>query len=496
MNINKNISVWRGDSTPPTKYHLWIKSDGIQYIFNGSDWTKVLDQIPMAGQEIDGLMSKEDKIKLDELPDNNSLTESLNNTVKLSELGQPNGVATLNDSGKISSEQLPSYVDDVLEYPNNLQFPIPGETGKIYVALDTGRTYRWSGSLYIEIAKAPTPQSSYSGSNKNYIWSESGADNSHGVIVMKNTQFRQTYGNLQLQLGEWCDPSDTGRYRAIDVPRVTTDKDGAMPSVVYNRLSNGYMYTNRYSDHLTIVYPNYTSYYSKTFNLPAATITQAGVMTSSDKVQLNKVSKLESDLLILRTGAKLSGSTSPATIYKGVKTSVTFVGTFSSTDSNLIPKNMSMTKDGYTLNTVNNNKTVSYVLPMTLNNNSLFVDITAIVDPNNSGNNITFTAKATVNARYPIFAGFANTPEEIAVDSNKLSARLSANGTYTGTASANGVHYIILVPSDINALNSFTMNATPFVMNKSEKVINNITYKVYTSGATYNTGAEVKIVAV
>ena len=32
MNINKNISVWRGDSTPPTDYHLWIKSDGTSFI--------------------------------------------------------------------------------------------------------------------------------------------------------------------------------------------------------------------------------------------------------------------------------------------------------------------------------------------------------------------------------------------------------------------------------------------------------------------------------
>ena len=37
MNINKNISVWSGSETPPTKYHLWIKNDG-QYIFDGEDW--------------------------------------------------------------------------------------------------------------------------------------------------------------------------------------------------------------------------------------------------------------------------------------------------------------------------------------------------------------------------------------------------------------------------------------------------------------------------
>lgn len=53
--------------------------------------------------------------------------------------------------GKVPAEQLPSYVDDVLEYANLSAFPNPGETGKIYVALDTNYTYRWSGAAYIRL---------------------------------------------------------------------------------------------------------------------------------------------------------------------------------------------------------------------------------------------------------------------------------------------------------------------------------------------------------
>lgn len=66
-------------------------------------------------------------------------------------LGQPNGIATLDASGLVPSSQLPSYVDDVLEFANLAAFPATGETGKIYVALDTNKTYRWSGSVYIYI---------------------------------------------------------------------------------------------------------------------------------------------------------------------------------------------------------------------------------------------------------------------------------------------------------------------------------------------------------
>jgi len=54
--------------------------------------------------------------------------------------------------GVIPASQLPSYVDDVLEYPTLADFPNIGESGKIYVADDTNKTYRWSGSGYVEIS--------------------------------------------------------------------------------------------------------------------------------------------------------------------------------------------------------------------------------------------------------------------------------------------------------------------------------------------------------
>ena len=57
--------------------------------------------------------------------------------VKRSEMGVANGVATLGGDGKVPAAQLPSYVDDVLEYDKKASFPTTGETGKIYVAKDT-----------------------------------------------------------------------------------------------------------------------------------------------------------------------------------------------------------------------------------------------------------------------------------------------------------------------------------------------------------------------
>lgn len=66
--------------------------------------------------------------------------------------GVANGVAELGADGKIPSAQLPSYVDDVLEYNTKSEFPTTGEAGKIYIAKDNNKTYRWSGTAYTEIS--------------------------------------------------------------------------------------------------------------------------------------------------------------------------------------------------------------------------------------------------------------------------------------------------------------------------------------------------------
>jgi hypothetical protein len=54
--------------------------------------------------------------------------------------------------GKVPAAQLPSFVDDVLEYDSVSAFPATGEAGRIFVAKDTNLTYRWSGTQYVEIS--------------------------------------------------------------------------------------------------------------------------------------------------------------------------------------------------------------------------------------------------------------------------------------------------------------------------------------------------------
>jgi hypothetical protein len=72
--------------------------------------------------------------------------------VRTTQVGVASGVAGLDENGRVPSSQLPSYVDDVVEYASVSAFPVTGESGKIYVALDTNLTYRWGGSEYVEIS--------------------------------------------------------------------------------------------------------------------------------------------------------------------------------------------------------------------------------------------------------------------------------------------------------------------------------------------------------
>jgi len=58
-------------------------------------------------------------------------------------------------AGKVPSNQLPSYVDDVLEYDTFAQLPASGEESKIYLVISTSRIYRWAGSVYVLVEASP-----------------------------------------------------------------------------------------------------------------------------------------------------------------------------------------------------------------------------------------------------------------------------------------------------------------------------------------------------
>lgn len=70
-------------------------------------------------------------------------------------------------NGKVKADQLPSYVDDVLEFINLAALPTTGEAGKIYVTLDFNKQYRWGGTGYIEISASTAVWGSIGGTIAN-----------------------------------------------------------------------------------------------------------------------------------------------------------------------------------------------------------------------------------------------------------------------------------------------------------------------------------------
>ena len=87
--------------------------------------------------------------------------------INVASRGVANGVATLDQDAKVPAAQLPSYVDDVVEYANFAALPSTGESGKIYITLDDNKCYRWGGSVFAEIsaslALGETASTAYAG---------------------------------------------------------------------------------------------------------------------------------------------------------------------------------------------------------------------------------------------------------------------------------------------------------------------------------------------
>lgn len=106
------------------------------YIYNGEEWEPI------------DYVQKSDFV-FDSVPTENS-SNLLTSGVIYNELS--NKADLIN--GKVPSDQLPSYVDDVIEFPSFQEFPGIGESGKIYIDTSTNSCYRWTGSTYVEIPSA------------------------------------------------------------------------------------------------------------------------------------------------------------------------------------------------------------------------------------------------------------------------------------------------------------------------------------------------------
>lgn len=284
-------------------------------------------EIDRIENKFDGVTDKLEDALQKEIEDRKAGDTTITNSLNafISTKGQPGGLAELDSTGKVPAAQLPSYVDDVLEYSTKAQFPQTGETGKIYVAKDTNLTYRWTGTQYLEISQSlalgETPSTAYPGdkgkanrdalnSMPTKLTSYLTPTTSTGELVKINYKYAAKDG---LNYGPLQDDN-------IDIPSATTTNAGAMSAIdkgrlddlydefgsiqnpgdkldsLPNNLVTGIDATSRNATSVTINYKqsglsaasnSYANPITKSQTIPAATQSAAGVMTASDKQNLD-----------------------------------------------------------------------------------------------------------------------------------------------------------------------------------------------------------------
>lgn len=284
-------------------------------------------EIDRIENKFDGVTDKLEEALQKEIEDRKAGDTTITNSLNafISTKGQPGGLAELDSTGKVPAAQLPSYVDDVLEFSTKDQFPQIGETGKIYVSKDTNLTYRWTGTQYLEISQSlalgETSSTAYPGdkgkanrdalnSMPTKLTSYLTPTTSTGELVKINYKYAAKDG---LNYGPLQDDN-------IDIPSATTTNAGAMSAIdkgrlddlynefgsiqnpgdkldsLPNNLVTGVDATSRNATSVTINYKqsdlsaasnSYANPITKSQTIPAATQSAAGVMTASDKQNLD-----------------------------------------------------------------------------------------------------------------------------------------------------------------------------------------------------------------
>ena len=185
-----------------------------------------------------------------------AFTDLINAREVASNKGIAGGYAGLDGTGKVPAAQLPSFVDDVLEGANLAAFPGTGETGKIYVALDTGKTYRWSGSAYVEIS--PSDVNSVAGKTGavTIVVNDISNATTTGKAVMLATSAANARtligaGTSDLAIGTTGTTAAAGNDSRLSDQRTPTDssvtnaKVAAGAAIALSKLAAGYMQGQR-----------------------------------------------------------------------------------------------------------------------------------------------------------------------------------------------------------------------------------------------------------
>lgn len=361
-------------------------------------------------------------------------TSELNSKVQqfINSKGAPNGLASLNESGIIPSAQLPSYVDDVIEVDTFSNLPGTGESGKIYIVQDTNLTYRWSGTDYVEISKS-------------------------------------------LALGETSSTAYPG-----DKGKATTDKLNRIPDKLITDTVNVNQSTTEAVLNFTTYRQGAQQVGRNTLTITSATISQAGLMSSSDKTKLDGLKDqagITSDIDAVQTNLEthINNKSNPHKVTKdqvglgnvdntsdankpiSTATQTALNGKFSATDGNALKQRVD-----------NIPELVATDITVDSDNDSVNIslDMTSIVDGTLSGTTI------NINSATASKAGIL-----VPTDKSKID-KIITNGNGTKYLSDNGTYKEVSGGSSSSDINIIELqdiwNIIPIVYHEKDRASSDI----------------------
>lgn len=200
--------------------------------------------------------------------------------------GIANGYASLDGAGLVPSTQLPSYVDDVLEYTNLAGFPATGATGKIYVALDTNKIYRWSGSTYIEVS--PTVGTIWGGitgtlANQTDLQSALDAKQDDITLTTTGTSGAATFIGNTLNIPQYQGGVTSFNTRTGAITLTSSDVTTALTFTPYNATNpNAYIALTALSAGTGISYNNTTGVITNTITQYTDALARAAISATGN----------------------------------------------------------------------------------------------------------------------------------------------------------------------------------------------------------------------
>ena len=222
---------------------------------------------------------------------------------------------------------------------------------------------------------------------------------------------------------------------------------------------------------------------SLSFDMSSAKADISNIGTIAESAN-NKADECASDILdidkrieALENNARITLSVAPSVIHRNVTTSITI----RANAYGFVPETFSITYNGQQIASNEGKTSVTATIEASSS-------VTLSAKATYGGRN--YTASASVKAVGVIYYGFMNDTENV---TKTLSPRTSALGNYQLTSTLDNAKFFIMIPSDMSFPSSITMGGTPYVMDMTETEKDGERYYMLTSGATYNTGAEINI---